>query len=315
MYTRIISSSVVLAAVCALSGGNAAFGWFEDFNGSSTALTINRVAAGGTTTYVDGPYGKYLRISATTSFSQLYSAFSATNSQVFGGTVVSAIVNVAGSDSNIVGVTLRANGNTSAPEGYSLLTDFGSAKSVDIVEAIGNLTSVNYLNSQANVLNSTHTYRFEFSAFGTTLHGRVWDLTTGSSTPVADISATDDSRSSGIAGLSGSAGAILTTSIGTFDNVGATGTIGDTDFDGDVDLSDLGVLATNYGQPGTMGWHQGDFDTDGDVDLNDLGQLATYYGAGAAQAFADFQALTSVPEPSAMLVPSMGLAGLWWRRR
>lgn len=76
-------------------------------------------------------------------------------------------------------------------------------------------------------------------------------------------------------------------------------TPGDADLDGDVDLSDLGILATNYGQGQSMTWLKGDFDRDGDVDLSDLGTLATNYGAGQAQAFADFQAL--VPEPSAMM--------------
>lgn len=73
-----------------------------------------------------------------------------------------------------------------------------------------------------------------------------------------------------------------------------TATPGDTDFDGDVDLADLGALATSYGAAGDHTWRQGDFDGDFDVDLSDLGALATNYGAGQAQAFADFQSM--VPE-------------------
>lgn len=73
---------------------------------------------------------------------------------------------------------------------------------------------------------------------------------------------------------------------------------GDADVDGDVDLSDLGALATHYGATSGQDWLQGDFDGDGDVDLADLGTLASHYGAGSAQALADFQALASVPEPS-----------------
>ena len=53
---------------------------------------------------------------------------------------------------------------------------------------------------------------------------------------------------------------------------------GDSDFDGDVDLSDLGVLSTNYGMTSGAFWHNGDFDKDGDVDLSDLGVLSTNYG-------------------------------------
>lgn len=76
-------------------------------------------------------------------------------------------------------------------------------------------------------------------------------------------------------------------------------TPGDADLDGDVDLSDLGALATRYGTSAGAYWHDGDFDLDGDVDLADLGVLATNYGQGAARAFADFQAM-NVPEPSAI---------------
>lgn len=72
---------------------------------------------------------------------------------------------------------------------------------------------------------------------------------------------------------------------------------GDADFDGDVDLNDLGALATSYGAAADATWSMGDFDRDGDVDLNDLGALATNYAAGSAQAFADFQTL-NIPEPA-----------------
>jgi hypothetical protein len=63
---------------------------------------------------------------------------------------------------------------------------------------------------------------------------------------------------------------------------------GDTDVDSDVDLSDLGNLATSYGATSSVGWGQGDFDCDDDVDLSDLGNLATFYGNGQAQAYAEF---------------------------
>lgn len=74
--------------------------------------------------------------------------------------------------------------------------------------------------------------------------------------------------------------------------------MGDADLDGDVDLSDLGALATHYGATSGRSWLDGDFDFDGDVDLSDLGTLATHYGAGQAQAMADF--LTLVPEPASL---------------
>lgn len=75
---------------------------------------------------------------------------------------------------------------------------------------------------------------------------------------------------------------------------------GDSDLDGDVDLSDLGALASHYGAASGARWSYGDFDLDGDVDLSDLGTLASHYGAGQAQAMADF--LTLVPEPHSLSV-------------
>jgi hypothetical protein len=50
-----------------------------------------------------------------------------------------------------------------------------------------------------------------------------------------------------------------------------------------------------------------DVDCDEDVDLSDLGTLATFYGSGEAQAYADFQAL-AVPEPAAAWLVLAGVA-------
>jgi len=58
--------------------------------------------------------------------------------------------------------------------------------------------------------------------------------------------------------------------------------VGDTNHDGDVDLTDLGNLAANYGITSGATWEQGDFDGDGDVDLCDLGTLASNYGYGVS---------------------------------
>ncbi len=76
---------------------------------------------------------------------------------------------------------------------------------------------------------------------------------------------------------------------------------GDANNDGYVDVTDLGILATNYGAGGGHTWEQGDFTGDGLVNVNDLGILATYYGTvPTAQA---------VPEPS-ILVGLLCLATL-----
>jgi hypothetical protein len=87
---------------------------------------------------------------------------------------------------------------------------------------------------------------------------------------------------------------------------------GDANWDSAVDVVDLGLLATNYGQSSGASWAGGDFSLDGAVDVTDLGLLATYYGtvAGSASAAVDapvestpvaLAAETSSPAPT----PSM----------
>ncbi len=66
---------------------------------------------------------------------------------------------------------------------------------------------------------------------------------------------------------------------------------GDANLDGRVDLDDLTLLGTQYGQAVT-GWAQGDFTGDGVVDLDDLTILGTHYGFAA-------QSTASAPAPSA----------------
>src|SRR5262245_19374020 len=54
---------------------------------------------------------------------------------------------------------------------------------------------------------------------------------------------------------------------------------GDADHDRDVDVNDLGILATNW-QQSPRTFSQGDFDYSGTVDVNDLGILASHWQQG-----------------------------------
>jgi hypothetical protein len=80
---------------------------------------------------------------------------------------------------------------------------------------------------------------------------------------------------------------------------------GDPNADGKVDLTDLGILATNWGRTDANGPAQADFTGDAAVNLSDLGILATHWGAGAA----------AVPEPMTLMLLAGGSIGLLARRR
>jgi hypothetical protein len=56
---------------------------------------------------------------------------------------------------------------------------------------------------------------------------------------------------------------------------------GDANYDGAVDVGDLGILAANYGTTSGSVWAKGDFNGDGAVDVGDLGILAANYGTGS----------------------------------
>jgi T5SS/PEP-CTERM-associated repeat protein len=100
----------------------------------------------------------------------------------------------------------------------------------------------------------------------------------------------------------------------------ATGLPGDADLDGDVDVADLGALATNW--QSNANWLGGDFDFNGTVNVNDLGLLATNWQAGVGGPLSPAldEILMSlglpsvaVPEPAGLLL--CGGSGLCLRRR
>jgi hypothetical protein len=101
--------------------------------------------------------------------------------------------------------------------------------------------------------------------------------------------------------------------------------LGDADLDGDVDVADLGALATNWQTSGV--WTGGDFDYNGTIDVADLGALATNWQQGVSTpplgASADLgQALASlglpsaaVPEPASIGLLCIGIGAAMRRRR
>jgi hypothetical protein len=101
---------------------------------------------------------------------------------------------------------------------------------------------------------------------------------------------------------------------------------GDANLDGQVDVTDLGALATSWQT--NAPWTGGDFNYDGFVDVSDLGILATDWqlgvgsplGRGSLEAALANVGLSgvSVPEPTAFaafLVPCLGAAASRRRTR
>jgi hypothetical protein len=80
---------------------------------------------------------------------------------------------------------------------------------------------------------------------------------------------------------------------------------GDSDLDGDVDVADLGTLASNW-QTVKL-WTGGDFDYNGSVDVADLGMLASNWQAGVGNPLGPsvHEALSSLGLPSASVPEPM----------
>jgi len=91
---------------------------------------------------------------------------------------------------------------------------------------------------------------------------------------------------------------------------------GDANNDGNVDVIDLGVLATNYDKTGLPtsatdpfvagSWKLADFNNDGNVDVIDLGVLATNY---------DWAGTPAVPTPEPLTLSLLAVGGLALIRR
>jgi hypothetical protein len=98
---------------------------------------------------------------------------------------------------------------------------------------------------------------------------------------------------------------------------------GDANLDGQVDVTDLGALATNWQT--SASWTGGDFNYDGFVDVTDLGALATNWQQGVGSPLAPSrldEALTAVglapanvPEPTTPLLAAATLLVAARRKR
>jgi hypothetical protein len=195
----------------------------------------------------------------------------------------------------------------------AMLANFGSTTLYMRIALEGGPTFSQYGSTNAAVL----------APDGGAWHPETFDLTTGSMSLISgsdSLAATMSSvvqfrmLSSQVGPTFQGADAVQST-LGV-DNARALRLPGDANFDGTVNVGDLGVLATNYGLTGD--WSKGDFTFDGKIDVGDLGQLATFYGTsiptGSSSAIAaNPQATVAVPEP-ASLIMVMSI-GLWNRRR
>jgi hypothetical protein len=77
---------------------------------------------------------------------------------------------------------------------------------------------------------------------------------------------------------------------------------GDTNWDGTVNIVDMGVFATNYGKSVGMSWNTGDFSGDGIVNVTDLGLMACNYGKSSTSVGGVKTASALVPEPGLLLL-------------
>ena len=82
---------------------------------------------------------------------------------------------------------------------------------------------------------------------------------------------------------------------------------GDANLDGKVDVNDLTIVLTHFGQTAGMSWATGDFNDDGRVDVNDLTILLTDFGQSLGSSGAG---MATVPEPSTLVLVTIGIIGL-----
>ena len=91
---------------------------------------------------------------------------------------------------------------------------------------------------------------------------------------------------------------------------------GDAILNGKVDINDLTIVLSHFGQTTGMNWGTGDFNDDGKVDINDLTTVLSHFGQTAGTSLGG--GLAAVPEPNMLVLLAVGWAGLLayaWRKR
>jgi hypothetical protein len=84
---------------------------------------------------------------------------------------------------------------------------------------------------------------------------------------------------------------------------------GDANLDGKVDVNDLTIVLSHFGQTGAP-WAQGEFTGDGKVDVNDLTIVLANFGqSGGSSA----EGMAAVPEPASMAMLAALLLAAAWR--
>jgi probable HAF family extracellular repeat protein len=93
---------------------------------------------------------------------------------------------------------------------------------------------------------------------------------------------------------------------------------GDANLDGRVDVNDLTIVLSHFGQTGAN-WSTGDFIGDGRVDVNDLTIVLSHFGQSLGSSAA---AMAPLPEPASLLLAAagtlggaLGLLACAWRKR
>ena len=90
--------------------------------------------------------------------------------------------------------------------------------------------------------------------------------------------------------------------------------MGDANRDGKVDINDLTIVLTNFGER-DMSWSTGDFIGDGTVDVNDLTILLSNFGETAGSSAAGMAAVAEPSTIALLLAGAACLLGYAWRRR